>query len=40
MIACILFSAFNKNSECDEPIKMWLGVFAGGYLSENIVIMY
>jgi len=40
LITCIVFSSINKNSSCDQPIKMWLGVYSGAYLSETIVIMY
>lgn len=40
MLTCIIFASLNKNNACSVPIKMWLGVHTGVYLSETIVIMY
>ena len=40
MLTCIIFASLNKNNACSVPIKMWLGVHTGLYLSETIVIMY
>ena len=40
MLTCVIFPSIYKHDACNVPIKMWLGVQAGAYLSEIIVIMY